>query len=267
MTESKKKKKNVFFLKSLITILFCIIFNIRLWVKYSATQNGTSSHFLISMCNVMSPEQFAYGEVGAPVPCCEIKLVDVPEANYFSKNTPKPQGEVWVRGPSITQGYWKQDQITKETITEDNWLQTGDIAEWNENGTLTIIDRKKNLVKLSNGEYIALEKLESIYKSCVHITNICVFADSLFCKPVAVAVVTEPVIRKLASSDSSIPDNADFEVLCKNENIRKQVLKSLLSTAKEGGLKGSELLFDVHLCHEEWTTESVSLYYLILEKK
>lgn len=204
----------------------------------------------------MTPDAFAYGEVGAPVPCCEIKLVDVPEANYFSTNTPKPQGEVWVRGPSITKGYWKREDITKETLTDDNWLQTGDIAEWNENGTMTIIDRKKNLVKLSNGEYIALEKLESIYKSCVYVANICVYADSLYPKPVALAVVLEPVIRKLAAAEKVT--ETDFEALCNNEAIKKRVLKSLLETAKEGGLKGAELLFDVHLCHEEWTTEAVS---------
>lgn len=207
------------------------------------------------MCAIMTPELFGYGHVGAPVPCVEIKLVDVPEANYFSTNA-KPQGEVWARGPSITKGYWKREDVTKETMTEDNWLQTGDIAEWNENGTLSIIDRKKNLVKLSNGEYIALEKLESIYKSCVYLTNICVYADSLYPKPIALAVVPESVIRKLATQKNV--SETDFEKLCQDSDIKKAVLKSLLDTGKEGGLKGAELLFDIHLCHEEWTTESVS---------
>lgn len=205
------------------------------------------------MCAIMTPELFGYGHVGAPVPCVEVKLVDVPEANYFSTNT-KPQGEVWARGPAITKGYWKREDVTKETITEDGWLQTGDIAEWNADGTLSIIDRKKNLVKLSNGEYIALEKLESIYKSCVYITNICVYADSLFPKPIALAVVSEPVIRKLAAEKKV--SETDFEKLCASEDIKKPILKALLDQGKEGGLKGAELLFDIHLCHEEWTTEA-----------
>lgn len=207
------------------------------------------------MCSIMTPELFGYGHVGAPVPCCEIKLVDVPDANYFSKDT-IPKGEIWVRGPAVTKGYWRRDDVTKESITDESWLQTGDIGQWNENGTLSVIDRKKNLVKLSNGEYIALEKLESIYKSCVLITNVCVYADSLYPKPIALAVVTEPSIRTLATAKGVT--ETDFELLCKDEKVKNAVLKSMVETGKEGGLKGAELLFDVHLCHEEWTTDSVS---------
>ncbi|KAI9498840.1 hypothetical protein BDB00DRAFT_967860 [Zychaea mexicana] len=205
------------------------------------------------MCGIASPEQFAYGIVGAPVPCCEIKLVDVPDANYFSTNTPKPQGEVWVRGPSITSGYWKREDLTKEALTEDNWLQTGDIAEWNANGTLTIIDRKKNLVKLSNGEYIALEKLESIYKSCVYVNNICVYADSLCARPVALVVPVEAPVRKLAG-EQAIPSD-EWADICRDPLIKKTILANLLKTGKDAGLKPAETLFDVYLCDEEWTVE------------
>jgi long-chain acyl-CoA synthetase len=67
--------------------------------------------------------------VGAPVPCIEVKLVDVPEAGYFATNKPNPQGEVWIRGPSITSGYFKQEELTKETFTEDMWLKTGDVGK------------------------------------------------------------------------------------------------------------------------------------------
>jgi long-subunit acyl-CoA synthetase (AMP-forming) len=62
--------------------------------------------------------------------------------------------------------YFKQEALTKEAITEDGWFKTGDIGQWESDGTLSIIDRIKNLVKLQNGEYIALDRLESIYKAC-----------------------------------------------------------------------------------------------------
>lgn len=210
----------------------------------------------ISMCALMAPEQFAYGRVGAPVPCVEIKLVDVPDAGYRANNTPS-QGEVWMRGGSITPGYFKRDDITAETLTEDGWLQTGDIGEWNENGTLSIIDRKKNLVKLSNGEYIALEKLESVYKTCLFVNNICVYGDSFQPKPVALVVPAEAKIRKLAEEKGL--EEKDFEKLCHNEVILKGVLESLVAQAKKSGLKPAEVLCDVYLTHEEWTSERVNI--------
>lgn len=201
----------------------------------------------------MAPEQFGYGHVGAPVPCVEIKLVDVPDAGYLSTN-PTPQGEVWVRGPAITKGYWKRDDLTKETITEDGWLQTGDIAQWNADGTLSIIDRKKNLVKLSNGEYIALEKLESIYKSCLYISNICVYADPLCARPIALVVPVENAVKKLAK-ELGVESN-DLQVVCDDAKVKKAVLSALQKQGKESDLKPAEMLFDVYLCHEEWTIDN-----------
>lgn len=59
--------------------------------------------------------------------------------------------------------------------------------QWNKDGTLSVIDRKKNLVKLSGGEYIALERLESTYKSCSVVSNIVVHGDSSASRPMAVS--------------------------------------------------------------------------------
>ena len=101
----------------------------------------------------------AIGDIPA---CIEIKLVDFPEAGYFSNASP-PQGEIWVRGTSIMEGYYKNDKETAEAITPDGWLKTGDIGEWDNNGHLKVIDRKKNLVKTMNGEYIALEKVPPLF--------------------------------------------------------------------------------------------------------
>jgi long-chain acyl-CoA synthetase len=101
----------------------------------------------------------AIGDVPA---CIEIKLVDFPEAGYYSHSRP-PQGEIWIRGTAVLEGYYKDDQQTAEALTPDGWLKTGDIGEWNKNGQLKIIDRKKNLVKTINGEYVALEKVLSIH--------------------------------------------------------------------------------------------------------
>ncbi|RIA97659.1 hypothetical protein C1645_751631 [Glomus cerebriforme] len=206
------------------------------------------------MCAVMPPEQFAYGSVGSPVPCLEIKLVDVPEAGYKSTNTPNPQGEIWIRGPVITKGYFKNEIITKETLTDDGWLQTGDIGEWRQNGTLAIIDRKKNLVKLSHGEYIALEKLESVYKSTLYVSNICVYADSYQSRPVALIFPVEARLRELAKEKNL--ENLDFEELCANKEIKSAVLQACVAQAKRADFKPSEILSDVALVPDEWTAQN-----------
>ena len=102
---------------------------------------------------ILPPELLQYGAVGLPVPAIEIKLLDVPDAGYLSSNDP-PQGEVCIRGPCVTKGYYKRPDLNgDETIfCKDNWFRTGDVGQWNKDGTLILIDRVKNLVKLQHGE-------------------------------------------------------------------------------------------------------------------
>jgi long-chain acyl-CoA synthetase len=94
-----------------------------------------------------------HGDIPA---CVEEKLVDFAEAGYFTLNDP-PQGELWTRGPAVTKCYYENEEETKAACRDDGWFMTGDIAEFDPNGHVKIIDRKKNLVKTLKGEYIALE--------------------------------------------------------------------------------------------------------------
>ncbi|GME92762.1 unnamed protein product [Ambrosiozyma monospora] len=124
---------------------------------------------------LMDPKHFEYGCCGSMAASLTMKLVDVPESGYFAKNN---QGEVVIKGSSITVGYYKNEEETKKAFClGDGWFSTGDIGEWLPNGSLKLIDRRKNMIKNLNGEYIALEKLESIYKANPVIGNICCYAD------------------------------------------------------------------------------------------
>ncbi|GAA5969832.1 hypothetical protein JCM11641_008054 [Rhodosporidiobolus odoratus] len=206
-----------------------------------------------AMCCLLPPEFHQYGTVGCPVPSCEIKLVDVEEAGYKSTNTP-PQGEIWIRGPSVTKGYYKREDLTKEAWTEDGWFQTGDVGQWNKDGTLSVIDRKKNLVKLAGGEYIALERLESTYRSCEYVAAIMVHADSNANRPMAVIFPHEANLKKLASEQGV--SSTELSSLAQDQKIRDAVLKSLNAVGKKAGFKPLEILSTVVITDEEWTPQN-----------
>ena len=185
----------------------------------------------------------------------EMKLVDFPDAGYYSANTP-PQGEIWIRGDAVTEGYWENDKETKDALTSDGWFMTGDIGEFDPKGHLKIIDRKKNLVKTLNGEYIALEKLESIYRSAPIVANICVHAAQDKPKPIAIIVPVEAALQKMASANGIKGESV--EELVHDEKLNGLVLKELQKAGREGGLAGIEIIDGVVLADEEWNPQNVS---------
>ncbi|BGP43871.1 long-chain fatty acid-CoA ligase [Rhodotorula kratochvilovae] len=215
-----------------------------------------------ALSTVLPPSLARPGVVGVPVPCVEIQLRDFPEAGYYADGrgpTGRQQGEVCVRGGSVFSRYYKRPDLTAEALTPDGWFLTGDIGEWQPDGLLAIIDRKKNLVKLQGGEYVALERLESIYKSSALVLNICVYATSEASRPMAIIVPAEPALRAHLSSSpspSSPSPDADWSTLCASPAVRKVVLSELSALARRAGLRPLETLQTVLLADEEWTPQN-----------
>lgn len=89
------------------------------------------------------------------------------------------QGEVCVKGTNVFRGYYKDPERTAEAIDEYGWHHTGDVGMWLPNGTLKIIDRRKHIFKLSQGEYIVPEKIEVIYVKCQYVLQCFVYGESL----------------------------------------------------------------------------------------
>ncbi|CAD6500006.1 BgTH12-04111 [Blumeria graminis f. sp. triticale] len=216
--------------------------------------NGYGLTETCAMGALMDPQEWTDEALGNIPGSVEIKLVDYEEAGYRAANRPNPQGEIWIRGVPVMEGYYENEEETKKVITEDGWFMTGDIGEWDHNGHLKIIDRKKNLVKTLNGEYIALEKLESIYRSATVVANICVYADPNRTKPIAIIVPAEPALKKLAQR-IGVEGNG-LEELVDNPKIQQTVLTELQQAGKAGGLTGIEIIEGAVLADEEWTPQS-----------
>jgi long-chain acyl-CoA synthetase len=206
-----------------------------------------------AMGALMDPLAWNENALGEMPGSIEMKLVDFADAGYFSTNKP-PQGEIWIRGGGVTEGYLDMPEETKEAFTDDGWFKTGDVGEFNANGEIRIIDRKKNLVKTLAGEYIALEKLESVYRSAPIVANICVYAAEDRQKPVAIIVPTEPQLKKIASAEGVSGDS--LEELVHDKKINSAVLKQLQQAGQKGGLAAFEMIEGVVLADEEWTPQN-----------
>lgn len=130
-------------------------------------------------------EQFAYatsnmpghsrvGYVGSPTPCCEVKLSD--------------SGEILTRGPAHMLGYYKEPEKTRETMTDDGWLKTGDLGEIDEQGRLRITGRAKEQFKSSKGKYVAPAPIEGKLASFTRI-EACMVTGAGHPQPFALAML------------------------------------------------------------------------------
>uniref|UniRef100_A0A1A7ZHK6 Long-chain-fatty-acid--CoA ligase n=1 Tax=Nothobranchius furzeri TaxID=105023 RepID=A0A1A7ZHK6_NOTFU len=162
-------------------------------------------------CTMSMPGDWSAGHVGPPLPCNIIKLVDVAEMNYLAANG---EGEVCVKGANVFQGYLNDEEKTAEAIDQDGWLHTGDIGRWLPNGTLKIIDRKKHIFKLAQGEYIAPEKIETVYNRSDPVAQIFVHGDSLQACLVGI-VVPDPDFLPMWAKRKGL--EGSYSELCKNK--------------------------------------------------
>lgn len=231
-----------------ITLCFCC----PVWQGYGLSETTGCG-------TIASPYDREFGHVGGPNPSCEIKLVDVPEMGYKSTDLPYPRGEIAIRGPNITMGYFQEPEKTASEFRdgpdgEGKWFFTGDIGCWTDVGNLKIIDRKKDLVKLSHGEYIALGSLESSYCHSPLIDNVCIYASSLHGRPVALVVPNQKHLETVASKLGV--SNADMKTMCADPKLEKAVLQEMEQTAATSKMQKWEIPAAVKLYADPWTPDN-----------
>jgi fatty acid CoA ligase FadD9 len=168
------------------------------------------------------------GKVQRP-PVIAYKLVDVPELGYFSTDKPYPRGELLVKSERFMGGYYKRPELTAEKIDEDGFYRTGDIMAELGPDRLMYLDRRNNVLKLSQGEFVATSRLEVLYSQSQLIRQIYVYGSSQRAYLLAVVVPSEGLAAQLDTEGGG------------TNQMKPAIRRSLHQIAEEHHLNGYEL--------------------------
>ncbi|ASX01327.1 MULTISPECIES: carboxylic acid reductase [Mycobacterium] len=178
------------------------------------------------------------GEIQRP-PVIDYKLVDVPDLGYFSTDRPHPRGELLLRTENMFPGYYKRAETTANVFDEDGYYRTGDVFAEVAPDRLVYVDRRNNVLKLAQGEFVTLAKLEAAFGNSPLIRQIYVYGNSS--QPYLLAVVV-PTEEALADNDL--------------ESLKPKIADSLQKVAKETGLQSYEVPRDFIIETTPFTLEN-----------
>jgi fatty acid CoA ligase FadD9 len=128
----------------------------------------------------------------------DYKLIDVPELGYFLTDRPYPRGELLVKTDTMTPGYYKRPEITAQVFDEDGYYRTGDVMSELEPDRLVYVDRRNNVLKLAQGEFVAVTNLEAVYTAAPLVRQIFVYGNSERPSLLAVIVPTPEALGEYA---------------------------------------------------------------------
>lgn len=200
------------------------------------------------------PNAYKIGTVGKPLPNVECRLA--------------ADGELEVKGPSVFGGYWKKEKETAGTFTPDGWFKTGDIGKLDEDGFLSITDRKKELLKTSGGKLIAPQPIENKLKANTLIAHAAMVGD----KHKFASVLISPNFAALeAWAKGQGIGTGDHAVLVKDPKVVKQYQHIVDKVNAE--LPSYESMKRICVVPDEWSVEegeltpSMKLKRRVIEKK
>jgi long-subunit acyl-CoA synthetase (AMP-forming) len=214
-------------------------------------------------------------QVGPPLSCCTIRLADWEEGNYRNSDRTKPgvgmpRGEVLIGGPSVCQGYYVDEDDPDEEVRAKNtsdfvtingvrYFRTGDVGQITPAGCLMIIDRKKDLWKGPQGEYVALTKVEAALKLSMYVDIPMCYGKTGGEFPVALVCVREAEVRSWAESQSI--EDLSPAALKSNPRVVAEVFRSCNEACKASKLAAFEVPKKLALCFgpdggPAWTPEN-----------
>eukprot|EP01041_Mallomonas_annulata_P001566 gene1566-3027_t len=221
--------------------------------------------------SITAASDLSCGHVGAPVPSIDIRLLDIPDMGYLHTDTDhngtpcNGRGEVCIRGPAIFSGYYKSPSDNEDVFAKDGqWVLTGDVGMWTKQGQLVLIDRRKHLFKLSQGEYIAVDRVENILYNAPFVHQIFIYGKPTENCIVAIVVPDEKEVKKWCTNNtwrkstgeemkSCDTDENLLEIYNSNE-FHAALLEQLREVGRTGGLLGYEIVKDVYVEAQPWIT-------------
>lgn len=223
-----------------------VCFGCEVYEGYGQTETSAGT------CMTQYEDWSKAGHVGTPNPACEVKLVDVPEMGYYANpaddsEKQEPRGEICIRGPLCFSGYYKDEARTKETIDAEGWVHTGDIGAWDPQGRLRIIDRKKNIFKLAQGEYVAPERVENVLCTSQYIQQAFVHGNSLENCTVAIIIPDEEALRAWIEEKDILTDVSHSQLSLKDLLKIPAVGAFLARQVESFGKTGSRQLTSIEL--------------------
>ena len=193
---------------------------------------------------VNRPLQYRLGSVGPALPGVELRIAD--------------DGEVLIKTETIFSGYYKNEEATREVLPGDGWLRTGDVGELDEDGFLTITDRKKDILVTAGGKNVAPQNLENALKTDPLVSQALVVGDR---RPYIVALIT---LSEDAERDGAeermrqVVDDVNGE-LSRYEQIKRFTVLPRDFTAEDGEVTPTMKL-KRRVCEEHFAAEIEALY-------
>ena len=225
-----------------------VCFNAPVLEGYGLTETSAAAFM------TLNNDHPVFGNVGSPFVATEFKLESCPELEYTTEDIPCPRGEICIRGECLFKGYYKNEEETKAVMDADGFFHTGDIGRLNSDNSLSIIDRKKNIFKLSQGEYVAAEHLESVYEEVPAVQQIFVYGNSHERYLIGI-VGLDPILalQEMKSIGLEVIEykqegwSDKYIENCQNPQFVDHILTLLKMMAKKHELRGFEVVHNIYI--------------------
>ena len=228
---------------------------------YGQTENAGSA-LLNSIYDTSS------GTTGGVQNTTELKLVDLPEFNYLSTDVnpetgvPEPRGEICFRGDTVFKGYFKNIKETNNIFDKDGWFHSGDVGVilTQSGNSIKIIDRAKNLFKLSQGEYVAPDRVQLILINSLYINQIFLYGESQYSYSVALVYPELNECIKFLKENKKMGDidydKINYNDLCGNKIMEDEIIKDCNNVGRKFDLKGFEIPKKIRIISEAFSLEN-----------